>query len=237
MRGRLDSFIERLQGVEDLGALQQEVIGLRDLFDVEHITYHSVNGAGDGYAATTYSMEWSDQYFSEDYARIDPVVQGCFRRFHPVDWRRLDWSGKVARDFMGEAKAAGVGTQGYSVPIRGPSGQFALFTISDVRSDSDWERYTEEHTRDLILAAHFLNQRALELERGSDEARLQNLSPREIDVCTLLAMGYSRAQAAEYLRISEHTLRVYVESARFKLGATNTIHAIARAMSMGLLVV
>ena len=54
---------------------------------------------------------------------------------------------------------------------------------------------------------------------------------------TLLAVGYSRAQAAKALEISEHTLRVYIESARFKLGALNTTHAVARALSRGLIVV
>ncbi|MEH6741748.1 MAG: helix-turn-helix transcriptional regulator, partial [Sulfitobacter sp.] len=52
-----------------------------------------------------------------------------------------------------------------------------------------------------------------------------------------LAIGYSRAQVANSLAISEHTLRVYIESARFKLGALNTTHAVARAMSRGLIVV
>ncbi|MAQ85545.1 MAG: LuxR family transcriptional regulator [Maritimibacter sp.] len=237
MKGRLDSFIDLLQGTRDFDELQKHLKGLRDIFDIEHVTYHSVNSTGHQYASTTYSADWSVQYFGEDYARIDPVVQGCFRRFHPVDWRQLDWSGKSARDFMGEARAAGVGTHGFSVPIRGPSGQFALFTISDARRDSEWELYTTEHTRELILAAHYVNQKALQLERGSDETKVQNLSPREIDVCTLLAMGQSRAQAAEALGISEHTLRVYIESARFKLGASNTIHAVAKALSMGLLVI
>ena len=63
------------------------------------------------------------------------------------------------------------------------------------------------------------------------------LSPREIDAMTLLAVGYSRAQVANELSISEHTLRVYIESARFKLGAMNTTHAVARAMNQGLIVV
>jgi DNA-binding CsgD family transcriptional regulator len=54
---------------------------------------------------------------------------------------------------------------------------------------------------------------------------------------TLLAVGYSRAQVADTLAISEHTLRVYIESARFKLGALNTTHAVARAMSRGQIVV
>ena len=54
---------------------------------------------------------------------------------------------------------------------------------------------------------------------------------------TLLAVGYSRAQVADTLSISEHTLRVYIESARFKLGALNTTHAVARALSRGQIVV
>ena len=62
------------------------------------------------------------------------------------------------------------------------------------------------------------------------------LSGREVDVLTLLAMGYSRGQVAQSLTISEHTLRAYVEGARFKLGASNTMHAVARAVSEGLIV-
>lgn len=54
---------------------------------------------------------------------------------------------------------------------------------------------------------------------------------------TLLALGHSRAQVADELSISEHTVRVYIESARFKLGAMNTTHAVARALSRGLIVV
>ena len=154
-----------------------------------------------------------------------------------MDWKRLDWSGKPVRDFMGEAQDAGVGHQGFSVPIRGPNGQFALFTVSDNRNDDEWERYTENHVRDLILAAHFVNQKALEIEKGSDETTMQNLSPREVDALTLLAMGYSRGQAAESLSISEHTLRVYIESARFKLNAMNTTHAVARGLSLGLIMI
>lgn len=237
MQGRLERFIERMAGAGTLDHLNDEVMALRDLFDVDHVVYHSVNSTGQQYGILTYSDDWVQRYIDEDYARVDPVVQGCFRRFHPVDWKRLDWSGKVQREFMGEAVDAGVGNQGFSVPIRGPNGQFALFTVSDRRTDGAWQKYTETHVRDLILVAHYINQKALEIERGTDHAPSKSLSPREVDALTLLAMGYSRAQAAESLSISEHTLRVYIESARFKLGAVNTTHAVARALTQGLLVV
>jgi hypothetical protein len=50
-------------------------------------------------------------------------------------------------------------------------------------------------------------------------------------------MGYNRGQVSDMLSISEYTLRAYIESARFKLGALNTTHAVARAMAEGLIVV
>jgi DNA-binding CsgD family transcriptional regulator len=234
MQARLAEFIERLQQAKTLDDLRSVVLGLRDYFQIEHLVYHSVNSTGRQYAVLTYAPEWVERYIDEDYARVDPVVQGCFRRFNPVDWKRLDWSGRQARSFLSEALDAGVGNQGYSVPIRGPNGQFAMFTVSGRKSDGDWARFTAEYMSDLILISHFVNQKALEIERGTDFYAMQNLSPREVDVLTMLAMGLNRAQAADSLAISEHTLRAYVESARFKLGANNTTQAVARAIAEGL---
>jgi DNA-binding CsgD family transcriptional regulator len=165
------------------------------------------------------------------------VVTGCFQRFHPVEWKQLDWTGKAQKSFLAEALDAGVGTQGISVPIRGPNGQFALFTATSEDDDACWEAFSRERMRDLILVAHFFNQKALEIRQGTDHASLLKLSPREIDALTMLAIGYNRAQAADRLSISEHTLRVYIESARSKLGAANTTHAVAKALILGLIIV
>ncbi len=130
-----------------------------------------------------------------------------------------------------------MGNQGFTVPIRGPNGQFALFTINDDCDDDSWKRFTETNGRALILIAHVFNQKALEFEPDRTPEISQALSPREVDAMTLLAIGYNRAQVANTLSISENTLRVYIESARFKLGALNTTHAVARALSRGLIVI
>lgn len=119
------------------------------------------------------------------------------------------------------------------MPVRGPNGQFALFTVSHNCDDRTWAAFTEDYRRDLILIAHYFNQKALDFQPDRNPGQVQPLSPREVDGLTLLAMGYSRAQVAQTLSISEHTLRVYVETARFKLGAVNIIHAVARATSRG----
>lgn len=199
--------------------------------------YHWVNAKGARTGVGTYSIEWVNLYVEKGYVRIDPVILGGIRGFHPVDWKRLDWSSKAAKQFQADAIAHGVGNQGMSIPIHGPHGQFALFTASHNCSDEHWANFIEEGRPDLILLAHFFNKRALELEPYALPNSIPQLSPREQESLTLLALGYSRAQIAQTLSISEHTLRVYVESARFKLGALNTTHAVAVAIAQGLIVV
>ncbi|GIT91266.1 histidine kinase [Jannaschia pagri] len=234
MARKLDDLLERLGDATDLSALDSAVFDLRDRYDVEHLVYHSVKSSGDQWAALTYPQPWVDAYVENNFQTIDPVVLSCFRGFTPVDWKRLDWSSRPARALFGEGIANGLGNQGFSLPIRGPSGQFALFTVNHRSGDDTWGKFTRGYMHDLLLAAHFVNERALALD-GEGHAPHQALSPRETDALTLLAAGKSRAQAAERLKISEHTLRVYIESARFKLGALNTTHAVANALSRGLI--
>lgn len=253
---RLDDLIERLEAVKTQADLQHIVVELRDKLCVAHVVYHWVaaDAGSDGklqtfdnifdegfrgkqYGCGTYDPAWVHRYLEKGYLRVDPVVQGCYQRFHPVDWKRLDWSGKAARTLVQDAIAHGVGNQGYSIPLRGPNGQFALFSVSHDCDDETWESFIDSSRRYLILIAHYINQKALELEPGRKVEVTHPLSPREIEAITLLAIGYSRAQAANTLSISEHTLRVYIESARFKLSAQNTTHAVARALTQGLIVV
>ncbi|WP_109467765.1 helix-turn-helix transcriptional regulator [Albibacillus kandeliae] len=236
-KDKLNKLLAELEATTTLEGLQKTIVRSRHVFGVDHIVYHWVDCAGEQYGCGSYSLDWIQRYVDMNYLRVDPVVIGCYQRFHPIDWKRLDWSGRAAREFFADAQQYGVGNQGYSIPIRGPSGQFALFTASHNCDDATWAEFIEINSRDLLLMAHYLNRKALEFEPGRRPEQVRSLSPREIDAMTLLAMGYSRAQVASTLSISEHTLRAYIESARFKLGAQNTTHAVARAINFGLIVV
>ncbi|RFP88865.1 LuxR family transcriptional regulator [Rhodobacteraceae bacterium 63075] len=226
-----------MEQASDLAELQALSERMRDYFGVDHLVYHWVSGTGEQYGCGTYDPAWVARYLEKDYLRIDPVVQSCYQRFHPVDWKQLNWSGKPVRDFQRDAMDHGVGNQGFTVPVRGPSGQFAIFTVSHSCDDCTWHAFIENNRRELILAAHYFNQKALEFEPDRAPDAAMHLSPREVDAMTFLAMGYSRAQVADTLSISEHTLRVYIESARHKLGAANTTHAVARSLQQGLIIV
>lgn len=226
-----------MQSARALEDLQAATEFLREDYGIKHVVYHWVNSVGERFGAGTYSSEWVDRYLEMDYLKMDPVIFGCFQSFHPIEWKQLDWSGKAAKAFFMDAIKFGVGNQGYSIPIRGPQGQFALFTMNDETDDESWGRFIEKNARDLIIIGHEFNKKALEFEADAVGPVPPALSPRELSAMAYLAKGFSRAQAAVELNISEHTLRVYIESARHKLGALNTTHAVARAMRAGLIVV
>ncbi len=233
----LDVILEVMDAATTLEDLQGIVEKIRDTFNVDHMMYHWVDSGGDHYYFGTYPAEWAGRYQEMNYVRIDPVVASCYQGFDPVNWKSLDWSPKNVRAFLTDALGNGVGNQGYSIPIRGPNGQFALFTVSHNCSDDNWERFIANHSRSLILLAVYFNSKALALEPQRKGEVQKTLSPREVDALTLLGLGRSRAQVSETLAISQHTLRVYVESARAKLEAENTIHAVAIAISRGLIII
>ena len=136
---------------------------------------------------------------------------------------------------MSNAIDAGVGSQGITMPMRGSDGQFSLFTLSSGETAGEWKRHSSDLLSDMLFTAHLVNEKGLQIVDGEMAASASNLSPRENDVLVLLATGFTRAQAADYLGISEHTIRVYLETARRKLGAANTLHTVARAQTLGLL--
>lgn len=237
MSSKLETFLERLHATETEPDLQKLVESLRDVYDINHVVYHALNASGDQYAAFTYDQDWALHYHKSNYVAVDPVVRTAFRQFHPLNWKRLDWSNKQARALFSEAADAGIGNQGLTIPIRGPNGQFAMFTINDTASDDSWESFSSDYKRDMLLISHFLHQKAMDIVAPEAELNMAQLSPRERDALSLLATGRSRSQVAEKLSISEHTLRVYLDTARTKLRALNMIHAISLAYKNGMITV
>jgi DNA-binding CsgD family transcriptional regulator len=183
----------------------------------------------------SYSRDWITRYLEAQFEEVDPVLRGASASFEPVDWAELDWRGQERQGFREESKAFGIGEQGYTVPVRGPSGQYAIFTINKSCGRDSWQKLLKEHRTDFMLLAHFTHQRVLKLAGLEEAAPTRALSARERDAMRLIASGLSRGQAAEKLGISENTFRVYIDSARHKLCALNVPHAIALAAHKGII--
>jgi DNA-binding CsgD family transcriptional regulator len=225
-----------LPTTKSIEELQVWIHELRDALRVDHVLYHTANIKGEQVGAFTYPLDWVRHYIEKDYQATDPVLVASARRFHPLDWKTLDWSAPQARQMMRESQAAGLGNQGWSIPIWGPSGEFAIFTVNHRASDVEWADYTRTRAKDLLLTSHLVHQHTKRILNNEVEAPTTDLSPREREVLSRLGLGESRARVADALKISENTLRAYIDSARHKLGAANVTHAVALATSRGMIV-
>ena len=188
METAVDEVLATLEQADRLESINDAIFALRAYFDVENMVYHWVDSAGEQYGYGTYRLDWAVRYQEQNYIRIDPVVIGCYQRFHPVDWKRLDWSSKAARAFQADAISHGVGNQGFSVPIRGPNGQFALFTVNHSCDDDAWANWTDAQRRDLILIAHYFNQKALEFNKKigfTEDYRIKDGYGKGVDMIIL----------------------------------------------------
>lgn len=68
------------------------------------------------------------------------------------------------------------------------------------------------------------------------EQFVKELTPREMEVLTLLADGFANKQIALQLEISEHTVKFHVSSIYTKMGVTNRAEAVRTAARAGLIV-
>ena len=228
--------MERLPTTTSFDELQIWAHELRDCLGVAHVVYHTVNIKGEQVGAFTYDIAWVRRYIERDYAQYDPTVLGATRRFTPMDWKTLDWSSPQARQLMREAAAAGVGNQGWSVPIWGPAGEYAVFAVNHNASDDGLgcvhRQAGEGHPADLPPRAPAGEADPEQRDRRADgrpvAAREGGADPAQ--------PGQSRAAVADTLHISENTLRAYIDSARHKLGAMNVTHAVALALARGIIV-
>lgn len=253
----LNQILDRLSDLPDLTSFSAIIDTIRAIYDVDHVNYYAQSLGVDSRAAeeqidmddecglllqrgrkfamVSYRPDWMERYLAGRFYDFDPVLQTASTSFDPIDWDDIDTTERNNCRFMFEAADAGVGNRGYTIPVRGPGGQFATFTVNKECSGQDWKRLLSVHCTDFLLLAHFIHQRVLKLAGLGHQHTTRPLSSREKDAMRLIAAGLSRGRASERLGISENTFRVYMDSARHKLGALNVPHAIAIAAHRGLI--
>jgi DNA-binding NarL/FixJ family response regulator len=77
--------------------------------------------------------------------------------------------------------------------------------------------------------------RAIRTDTPADDAPVQELTERELEVLRLLAGGYSNREIAAALFLAEGTVKNHVSSVLLKLGTRDRTRAVLRALHHGLL--
>ncbi len=202
-------------------------------YGVSHMTFLVVC-SGDGsslfpYYCTTYPESWTATYVDQRYFNIDPVIDVMRWGFLPVDWSSLDRHAAGARRFFSEARAHGVGARGLTIPIRAPNGERCLFSVTSKLPRGEWSSLRASSLHELQILSHHLHETVFHAIGFRKPNRTRKLSRRETQCLQLLARGRISKQIAADLGISENAVRLYLRSARLKLGAVTSYHAVARA--------
>jgi DNA-binding CsgD family transcriptional regulator len=224
------------ESVDELSAISFEMC---EAYGLANIVYRAVHlPQSDSFnpiLIPTYDPEWIERYIGNDYFRIDPVVNSGMKGFLPLDWSNVDRESGAAREFFIEADRYGVGRQGVTLPIRGPHGERALFTITSNLSWAEWDKNRLVYMKEFQVIAHYFHDRVVQVSgyRTSIDGPL--LSPREMECLELTAAGLVPKRVAAQLNISGSAVRLYLRSACRKLGCASVHQAIAKMITLELL--
>lgn len=206
---------------------------------ITHVAYGAVNlpttKRHRGLVAVSYAPEWRKHYTQTGYVDIDPAVRLGLAGILPIDWNEVDRSHPLVRRFFGEALEFGVGPSGLSIPVRGRNREFALFSVASDLQGRDWEEAKTRHMRDFMLLAYQFHTFALQVEGLEENDFRDKLTMREKECLRWRAVGKSDWDISQIMAISERTVKFHLENARAKLHATNTTHAVSKALTLNLI--
>ncbi len=236
---RFETALASVEKATDVPGLQRAVLGLLEPYGLRHAVYHALRipqaGVSQKVIAFTYPADWVSYYVSRRLFTIDPVVRAGERSILPVDWATLDKSPPPVRRLFDEAAEAGLGKQGLTIPIRGPHGDHAIFTVTSDVPDCDWRATKSAYVRDMQLIGNYIHARVVELHLAAPLTTRPGLSGRETEVLQWAAAGKTIDDTATILGLSSSAVRTYLDSARHKLDCLTKPQAVARATQLGLI--
>lgn len=231
-------FVSAYEAVQTAADTQSAVRGIRDIYRFDNVTYHlaqTISGNVDApFVKSTYPDSWISRYLLRGYVRIDPVVREGFQRRLPFDWREIVLTDQ-ASEFMDDARAHGLGGNGYSIPVLDKAARHALLSLNSSVPDKQWSDFIADNDADLSEIAHRLHKKAVEELYGPTDP-VPALGPRELECLTWAAHGKDSRTIAMLLGISDHTAQNYLKSARFKLDCANIAQAVTKAIKLRIII-
>jgi hypothetical protein len=202
----LEDLLARVKQAADLTDLSGVLASLRGPYGLANVIYHAVSIPSSNIAnpilLLTYEDEWVRRYTERDYFQIDPVVRFGRKGFLPLDWSEVDHETQEARRFFREADEYEVGRRGVTLPIRGPSGERALFTVTSNVAEREWIKNRTLYMREFQILGHFVHDRAVELSGYRILKDAIHLSTREKQCLALTIRGLHNKQIAARLNLS-----------------------------------
>ena len=186
---------------------------------------------------------WSEEVLSLWWDRSvmlrTPIYIRCRTHAMPFVTGRQAWRAPVQRELLSIAQAMermGVETL-ITAPVHLPRGQIAMVTWGGPQDAAAAEALLAAARIELIAAAHLFlaAYHTLADPGGATEEETVRFTPREWECLRLTAQGCREDDVASLVGIAATTVRFHLDNAVRKLGASNRVHAVARAAQLGIL--
>ena len=227
--------IEAAVSLEGLASLLPQICSD---YGIANVAYHLISTSGSNnehpLILSTYDQRWVVRYREQDYFSVDPLVRMGRSAFLPIEWDRVQKTTPALRRFFDESESYGVGTSGISLPLSGGGGERAMFTLTSHESGARWRDLRACCAADLLMVAHYLHDRAMDLAALRPQAPLRALSFRELECIRMAGRGRTPKGIAADLGISDTAVRLHLAAARSKLRCATLPQAVAVAVSLGL---
>ena len=188
---------------------------------------------------STISRDWLSYYHETGLAKYDVWAHIAASRRVPTIWsdvsKMVDFD-EGQRRLKSEATAAGV-YDGVSIPVRGRTGR-AVMSFATLTNEKGEAEFIRRRLPVLSVIAGLMHTHTGEMSiggRGLLDARSLSLSPRQTEVLQWAAVGKTDWEIAAILNISEKAVKFHFAAARQKLEASNRTHAVAKALSYGVI--
>jgi LuxR family quorum sensing-dependent transcriptional regulator len=219
--------LDRLSSVDDVMDAMQRTLGS---FGFEFFALFAVPRPGqrleDVRLAIRLPPELLKIALEEQYIQVSPAVRHCRRTVHPFEWKSAPYDPEReprAAEFVHLMTEFGL-LNGIAVPIPSPTGCEGMVWLGGQRQELTACNMPMIH---LMALYAFERIRRLVNRMPSAEA---NLTLREREVLTWVAVGKSAWEIGEILDIAKRTVDEHTQTAMHKLGAVNRTQAVALAL-------
>jgi len=188
------------------------------------------------FVRSNYPAQWRCTYDDAKLANIDPVVTHCLMRSTPLIWKPEIFSSKSQKGMYDEACGYGI-RSGISLPLHGASGELGILCfVNDVPTDIHFHREALHNMPVLSLLRDFAFASSLRFAHSSAPTGIiPTVTHRELECLKWSAAGMDSGEIGLRLRCSERTVNFHFCNLRRKLNASSRLHAVVKAMRMGLI--
>ena len=213
-----------------------EFLRATGLANVAYLAFNLPTGLADRpLLSAVHAASWRKSYAQARRVDLEPVLRVGFGGIMPLDWRLLDRDDPIVSKLLGEALELDLGANGVSIPLRGRSGEYALFSVC-----------CPEDASSLLAPRHALICRLMAISaifhagvRGThlpvEHHVDMRLSDLELACLRLKAKGISDHEIGLALGAGPTAARFWLETARARLHADSVDDAVEEACRIGLI--